>query len=536
MSTDAAPSARADSPASESGGESAPQTLSKRKLTVLVVAAFVAGLCSILYELLIGTVSSYFLGDSVRQFSITIGLFMAAMGMGAFLARSLEDDEGAIVARFVAVETALGLIGGLSVPVLYACFGYTDLYYPAMVVFIVAIGVLTGLEVPLLVLVTQRMFPLAVNLSNILSLDYLGALAATLLFPFVLLPSLGTFRSALVVGAINLVTALLVRRSFRDKRVDGPARGRGYALAAVLGLVLLAAGFVFSSYLLAPWHDTVYRAQTIYSRQSPYQSIVLTRYRGDLRMYLSGHLQFASLDEYRYHEALVHPAMAVAPQRGNVLLLGAGDGLAVRELLAYDDIERITLVDLDPAVTELAREHPLLRELNGDSLRDERVRVIAADAFLYLDEQDELYDVIIADLPDPANVSLARLYSREFYGLVAQRLARTGVYVTQASSPYYAQKAFWTIRNTIAAAGFETWPYHAYVPSFGDWGFVMAARAPLRPAEAEIAVDTRYVDSASLPRLFVFEPDVREAPEHVSTLDDPSVLGDYLEAWGAWRR
>jgi spermidine synthase len=504
--------------------------LDKRTLAVVVVATFVAGLCSIVYELLIGTVSSYFLGDSVLQFSITIGLFMAAMGMGSFLSRHLGED---VIGRFVAVEIALGLLGGLSVPALYAAYAFTDLYYPAMVVFIVAIGGLTGLEIPMLILVMRRVFTLEVNLSNILSLDYLGALAATLLFPFVLLPMLGTLRSAMAVGAVNVVVALLVLRAFRAEIPAAQRRRQAYA--AVLGLVVLIAGFCFAPRLLRPWHDAVYDDQVLYTRQTQYQEIVLTRGRDDVRLYLNENLQFSSVDEYRYHEALVHPALSRAPQRGSVLLLGGGDGLAVREILKYPDVAQVTVVDIDPEMTRLGRELPLLRRFNLDSLHDPRVRIVNTDAFVFLDQEVALYDVILADLPDPSNVALARLYSREFYEMMGQRLARTGIFVTQATSPFFTQQAFWCIHDTLRAADFQTWAFHVYVPSFGDWGFVMAARVRFAPAEAEIAVPTRFLDRDTLARLFVFERDIRASDGHVSTLDAPLVLGDYLEGWKQWR-
>ncbi|GAB4560537.1 MAG: polyamine aminopropyltransferase [Haliangiales bacterium] len=503
--------------------------LSARKLSVLVVATFVAGLCSILYELLIGTVSSYFLGDSVRQFSLTIGLFMAAMGVGSFLARRLDEQ---VLRRFVAVEIGLGLIGGVSVPALYAVFGYTTFYYPAMLIFIVIIGTLTGLEIPMLVLVSRRLFTLEVNLSNILSLDYLGALAATLLFPFVLLPGLGTFRSALVGGAINLVVALLVLYTFRAQ-FSVAARWR-YGVVAKLGLVALAAGFVFAPQLLEPWHSAMYRDRVIFNQQTPYQQIALTRSRDDVRLYLNGGLQFSSVDEYVYHEALVHPALALAPHRASVLLLGAGDGLAVRDILAYEDVEQVTVVDLDPEMTRLGLEHPLLRRFNRDSLHDPRVRIINRDAFTFLDEHMGFYDLIIADLPDPTNVSLARLYSREFYTLVARRLARTGILVTQATSPFFAKDAFWCIHDTVAAAGFRVWPYHAYVPSFGDWGFVMAARVELAPAEAELTLPTRSLEGDALAEMFSFSREQLPSRECVSTLDSPAVLSAYLDGWKSW--
>lgn len=505
--------------------------LSRRQMAVLVISVFVAGLCSIVYELLIGTISSYFLGDSVRQFSITIGLFMAAMGLGSYFARNLGER---VLGQFVAVEIGLGIIGGLSAPVLYYAYAFTDLYYPVMVLFIVAIGVLTGLEVPMLVLAMQRHFSLQKNISNILALDYFGALAATLLFPFVLLPSLGTFRSAVSVGAINLVVAFLVLRVFWDRI----PRVRARVLRGTIGaaIVVMVVGFVFSAQLLQPWHGAVYEDRVVFVEQSPYQRIVLTRGRDDLRMFLDGNLQFSSIDEYRYHEALVHLPISLAGEEEQVLVLGGGDGLAVREVLKHHGVSRVTLVDLDPAVTRIAREHPMVRQLNGDALADPRVRLVHEDAFVFLEENEQLWDVIIADLPDPNNPSLARLYSREFYGLIGRRLARSGVFVTQATSPFFAREAFWCIEETIRASGLRTLPYHAYVPSFGDWGFVMGAHVGLDPQRVRVTVPTRFLDERTARGLFTFERDLRSGPTGPSTLDQPLVLGYYLEGWQHWNR
>jgi len=519
----------------EKGASASGLQMDRRQTSVVIVAVFVSGLCSIVYELLIGTTSSYFLGDSITQFSITIGLFMAAMGFGSFLSRRLGDR---VLGRFVALELMLGCVGGLSVPVLYFVFAYTDLYTPAMVLFIVAVGTLTGLEVPMLVLVMRRRFSLKRNLSNILSLDYVGALGATLVFPFVLLPLLGTFRSAVLVGLVNVVLALVVLRAFRDEIT---ARQRYQALG--IGSAILLAGLFFASpRLLQPWHGAVYEDRVVHVQQSAYQKIVLTRGRTDLRMFLDGNLQFSSIDEYRYHEALIHPAMAAA-QAGTagarrVLVLGGGDGLGVRELLKHPAIERIDLVDLDPAVTRIAREHPLVRELNKDALLDKRVHLHHRDAFVFLEREEATWDVIVSDLPDPNNASLARLYSREFYGLVVRRLARAGVLVAQATSPFFARKAYWCIDRTIRSAGLKTLPFHAYIPSFGDWGFVLAARHRVRPPRLDTSVSMRFLDDEVLARLFVFPKDLSsqasQSDAEPSTLDRPLVLSYYLAGWRHW--
>lgn len=500
-----------------------------REAGILIASVFIAGLCSIVYELLIGSTSSYFLGDSIRQFSLTIGVYMAAMGLGSFLSR-LISDEG-LLAKFVAAEILLGFLGGISVPLLYFVFAYTELYTVAMIGLTLAIGTLIGLEIPLLVRVMQRYYPLRVNLSNVLSVDYVGALVATLVFPFVLLPLLGVFRSSLAFGLVNMFIGFMVLWCFADKLGVERRRALVRYNTGVFALLLLL--LACSGWLLSSWSNNLYADRIVYTEQTPYQQIVVTRAKDDLRLYLDGNLQFSAVDEYRYHESLVHVPLAQV-ERKRVLILGGGDGLAVRELLKYPDLESVTLVDLDPAIVALARTNPHLRQLNQASLDDPRVSVRNEDAFVFLKDSKQRYDIILIDLPDPKNTALARLYSREFYRLVRARLAPGGVFVTQATSPFYAKEAFWSIVASVRSAGFATVaPYHLNVPSFGEWGFVLAAAEP-RELNLQVAVPTRYLDNAVAARMFVFERDLRYPEALVSTLDRPQVLTYYLGGWQHW--
>jgi spermidine synthase len=498
---------------------------------VVVFSVFVAGLCSLVYELLISTTASYFLGDSVQQFSVTIGLYLASMGLGSYLSRFIKTK---LLRSFVATELLLGVVGGLAVPLLYLTYAYGAVFWPVVVGLIVIIGALTGLEIPLLTRVMDDEEALDVNLANILSFDYLGALLATLAFPFVLLPVLGTFRASLTLGLFNLLVGVVNLGWFTD-RLDRRARRQGYALTA--GAVLLLGGLLAASGpLMDRWSDRVYEDRVVYREQTAYQKIVMTRWQEDLRLFLDGNLQFSSLDEPRYHEPLVHVPMTQVRAPRRVLVLGGGDGLAARELLKYGGVERITIVDLDPRMFEVARTHPALTRLNERSLHSPRVRTVGQDAFVFLDSTDTQYDLVVADLPDPNNVSLARLYSRTFYGLVRSHLAPGGAFVTQATSPYFAREAFWTIRATVAAGGFShVYPYHVNVPSFGEWGFVLAAERPLAPEAAAPRVPTRYLNDAVVPGLFRFPKDLRP-PGDVppSTLDRPRVLEAYLDGWRYW--
>ncbi len=507
---------------------------SRRDVWVLTYAVFGAGLCSIVYELLIATTVSYFEGDAITYFSLTIGLYMAAMGAGAYLSKAITRD---LLAWFVAVEIALATVGGFSVALLYLMFAETDWFLGAYVLLTLLVGVLIGLEIPLLTRILDDYTSLRVNIAHVLSLDYLGALVASLAFPLLLLPWLGVFASALVVGLLNATIAVVVCGRF-GSRLAG--RTRVFVAATVVSAAGLAGLLAFSGNALALWTGAVYDGRVLHAERSRHQEIVLTRFRGDVRLFLDGNLQFASVDEHRYHEALVHVPLSVAERRRRVLLLGAGDGLAARELLKHKDVESITVVDLDPAILALAREHPEVRRLNGGALDDPRVTTVAADAFGFLALRRALWDVIIADLPDPNNAALARLYTREFYELVRQNLAPDGVFVTQATSPYYASRAFRGIEATVGAVFPGTLAYHAWVPSFGDWGFVLAAGRPLAPADADPArlpPGLRHLDGKRLETLFVLDRDrTDDAPVAVSTLDRPAILTDYLAGWRQWPR
>ena len=188
-------------------------------------------------------------------------------------------------------------------------------------------------------------------------------------------------------------------------------------------LALLGAGMVFADRISSAADNSFYADEVIFSRNTPYQRIVLTKWKDDLRLFLNSHLQFSSRDEYRYHEALVHPGLAALPGAHRVLVLGGGDGLAVREILKYPSVQSITLVDLDPEMTHLFSTHPVMSALNQHSLTNPRVHVINTDAFRWLDTNTEQYDFIVADFPDPTSYALGKLFTTAFYRLAAKHLA-----------------------------------------------------------------------------------------------------------------
>jgi len=505
----------------------------KTRTTTLIYTAFIAGLCSIIYELLIATTVSYFLGDSVKYFSITIGVYMAAMGLGSYISKYIDER---ILERFIIIELWLGVLGGLSIPALYFTYAYfSPLFIPTYLFFTIAIGFFIGLEIPFLTRLMETYNQLKVNIANILSFDYLGALLATISFPFILLPLFGVYQSSLLFGLVNMSIGFVVLHFFADQV---GYKSKRYKKITYLFTTIIVLMIIFSSVALRHWDNALYEDRVVHSEQSRYQKIVVTKDRDDVRLFLDGNLQFSSIDEYRYHEALVHVPMALKPGTvKRVLLLGAGDGLAIRELLKYPEIEEIILVDLDDAVIDLAANNPYFTQLNKSSLQSNKVEVIISDAFTYLRENTNEFDLIISDLPDPNNNALARLYSKQFYKLLHMNISPTGMFISQATSPYFAKQAYWSIVKTIGAGGFEyTYPYHATVPSFGEWGFVLASSVPLQPESPRLSIDTQFLDEQTLSKLFDFPKDIIAHNVEINMLDKPILLGYYLKGWQHYGR
>lgn len=504
----------------------------KKHAYTLIYAAFIAGLCSIIYELLIATTAAYFLGDSVKYFSLTIGIYMAAMGVGSYISKYFTD---LLLHKFIVAELLLAVFGGLSIPVLYLAYAYTQWFLWLYFAFTFIIGLLVGLEIPLLTRLMERYNELRFNIANILSFDYIGALIATVSFPFILLPVFGVYQSSLLFGLVNLSIGFAVLWVFSHEVGRG---ARKLKLLTALLFIFLLVVLIFAEQTLKQWDDALYEDRVVYSEQTPYQRIILTKYRDDVRLYLDGNLQLSSRDEYRYHEALVHVPYAMRTGTiKRVLLLGAGDGAAVRELLKYPQLEEIILVDLDPAVVKLARSNPYLKAINRGSLESAKVHLVQGDAFRYLVENTQGFDYIVADLPDPNNTALARLYSKQFYKLIQKNLTPKGVFVTQATSPYFAREAFWSIKQTLQASGFpQVKPYHVSVPSFGEWGFIVASEALADPDTALLVDGMRFLHAENIRGYFQFPKDIDEIEVSINHMDTPKLLHYYLKGWRYYAR
>jgi len=487
-------------------------------ITVLLIAA-----CGLIYELVAGTLASYLLGDSVLQFSTIIGCYLFAMGIGSALSRYINRG---LAYRFVWIELLLGVVGGFSSALLFLAFAYSQGFQLLMYAIVIVIGVLVGLEIPLLMRIIRGRYHFRDVIAHVLTFDYLGALGASLLFPILLVPHLGLVRSALLFGIINAGVALWSTFLFANQL----ARKTALRIICIVILTGLSAGLAEAKHITQAAEDNIYADEIIFARDTHYQHIVLTRFKDDIRLFLNSHLQFSSRDEYRYHEALIHPGLSAIPVPRRVLVLGGGDGLAVREILKYPQIESITLVDLDPEMTRLFSTNPMLTALNHKSFLSPKVRIINADAFPWVDSNTDSFDFIVIDFPDPTNYSLGKLYTTAFYKAVARHLSEQGLMVVQSTSPMFARDSFWCIAETIKQAGLLTYPYHVYVPSFGEWGFVLAGHREYKPPTT-LPAGLRFVNLQGLPALFQFPPDMAPLSMAPNRLNDQVLIHLYDDDW-----
>ena len=491
-------------------------------LNVLIVAT-----CGLIYELLAGTLASYVLGDSVTQFSLIIGIYLFAMGVGSWLSRFIEKG---LARRFVDVELAVAILGGFSAPLLFLSFARVSYFYAVLYFIVFAIGVFVGLEIPLLLRILKDQVEFKDLISRVLAFDYIGALLASILFPILFVPKLGLVRTSLIFGMLNASVALWGTWLLRASIKGGIT---GLRVRAAIVLVLLVIAFVKANRLTSLAEDEMFADEIVYAKDTPYQRIVITRGRAGFQLFLNGNLQFSSTDEYRYHEALVHPAMLLSNNPRRVLVLGGGDGLALREILKYPSVEHITLVDLDPDMTHLSSRFPLLAELNQHSFENPRVQVINQDALIWLEHTtDQPYDGAIVDFPDPNSFALGKLYTTRFYRLLRNRLTPTAGVSVQSTSPMFARNSYWCIVRTLEAAGFVVKPYYAAVPSFGLWGFALASASPFEiPTKPPDGL--RFLDEQTLAAMFRLSKDIEPVPVEINRLDNQALVRYYE---GEWRK
>jgi spermidine synthase len=501
-----------------------------KRAPLLFLNVFVIATCGLIYELLAGTLSSYVLGDSVTQFSIIIGIYLFAMGVGSWLSRFVGKD---IAERFVEIELSVAVVGGFSAPLLFLSFAHLSYFGFVLYGVVFVIGVLVGLEIPLLMRILKDELDFKDLISRVLAFDYIGALVASLLFPIFLVPKLGLNRTSLLFGMLNAAVGIwgtwlllpLIKSNVTLMRVKG----------SVI-IVLLAIAFIKADKFTSLAEDALFMDNIIFARSSPYQRIVVTKGKTGYALFLNGNLQFNSFDEYRYHEALVHPAFAAyqaTPKR--VLVLGGGDGLALREIEKYNSVEFIQIVDLDPEMTKISYSVPALGELNRHSFDDPRVHLTNGDAFVWLDStQTEPFDIAIVDFPDPNNFALGKLYTTRFYNLLKSKLKPDSAVVIQTTSPLVARTSFWCIVKTLESVGFFVRPYQTTVPSFGIWGYALAKLEPFdQPRKPPSGVELHFLTDNSFASMFEFSSDTSRPDEdiEVNRLDNQALVRYYEAEW-----
>lgn len=492
----------------------------------LNMVSAIVSISGIIFQLMLAANMSYLLGNAVVQYSITIGLFLSGMGIGSYLSRFIDDIY--LYTRFIIIQLTIAIIGGSCILLLFVFYAYTSWYQPLAYIIILLIGINIGCEAPILVrMATDILRSVREGTSDILAWDYMGSLLGSLMVPFLIIPFLGYVRGAFVIGLFNWVVACFIFYRFRNRIHGVPF----LKIAMVATAFLLLSGIAVGDQVAFGMEQRLYRDHIIKKIDTPYQKIIVTKDRNDLRLYINGNLQFSSWDEYRYHETLVHIPMSMAEKHENILILGGGDGLAVREILKYEDVGQITLVDLDPEMVNFCRTYTEIKKLNQGSLEDPRVKVINMDAYKFLEESKQRYDVIIVDLPDPNDESLNKLYTLEFYNLLKAHLALRGYAVIQSTSPLFAPEVFWTIVNTVAATGLEVKPYHVDVPSFGDWGFTLASNQFIDLQKIIINKQTRYLNDEVVQSLFKFGQDEKMESKSINTLLKPVLIPMYEKAW-----
>jgi spermidine synthase len=544
-------------------------------MAILAVTMFVTGFTGFVFECILSTVATYVLGNSVEQFSVTIGLMLACMGLGSFAQQYVRARRP--VLPFVCVELLLVMVGGFAPVAMYAAFGFFEHHFQ-LIQYLIAggIGFLIGSEVPFATRINEdfRGVPLQNNLASIFLWDYLGGFIGALIFTKVLMPKVPLTEMSFLLGGAVLVTALVNYVYFM------PARRLAHYAAFLLVAGALGYGYGHNRQWNVALEQRLYADRIIYATTTPYQRIVLQHNdsKNEYRLTLNGGLQFSSLDEARYHEFLVHIPMAFTRGRVKALVLGGGDGLGLREILKYPNVESVTLVDLDPAMTSFAATHPIMTALNRRSFADARVvvaraggiadgpqrlvtgeephpharhvhpdevpvasvSVINIDADKFLGQIQEMYDVVFVDFPDPRSIELCKLYSKEFYMKLRHVLTEHGVAAIQSTSVYYSREAYLMVGRTLEDAGFSILRYHHDVPSFGDWGWHLVWKDE-RTADQmkEVLRSVRSLDVRTeylTPELFATSTDFGKgvldaADRHINTLMEPRLLDVYLKSW-----
>lgn len=544
---------------------------------LLCACMFASGACGIILEYIQASLASMILGNSFEQWAMVIGLMLFWMGFGSLIQSRIP--KAGLIYTFIAVEIGLALAGGFSPTLTYLAYSHTSHYILVLYFFVSFIGIMIGLEIPIIIRINNDFSTeLSTNLGSVLSADYIGSLMGSIIYVFFLIRVTSITQAAFLTAGANFLLAAITFVYFSKKELIKKSPVLGAVM--VLTLFALGTGYANNRQWDIKLEQPLYDDPVVFSKTTPYQHITLTHepFLNETRLFLNGNLQFCSTDEQRYHEPMVHPVMNIAPSREKVLILGGGDGCALREVLSYPDVKEILLVDLDPDMTRLASTHPLLTRVNRNAFEDSRlvtikgsgvspgvhkkvyaeanrhahsgklsetrkladVRVMNIDADKFLSDVQGFFDIILIDLPDPSSPELTKLYAVEFYKKVRQHLSQHGFIVVQATSPYMAKESFLCIGRTLESAGLAILPFHENVPSFGDWGWFMAFHPNLKQEKImgriehlTIGVPTRFITPEVFRSELVFgKGDLDTADTRVNTLLQPVLLSIYNhESW-----
>ncbi|TLX76114.1 polyamine aminopropyltransferase [Labilibacter sediminis] len=511
--------------------------IKNRYSAILIAAIFATGFSGFAAECLLSTLATHFLGDSTFQWAMIVSTMMFSMGLGSRISKSFTSK---LTEKFLMLEFILSLVVSFVPLIVYTASAYTASLAVVIYSCSIIIGILIGMEIPLVTRINDQYDDLRVNISKVLEKDYYGSLVGGIFFAFIGIPFLGLNYTPFFLGIVNFSVAVGVY-VFLNRFISASFKLPFNITILAISLVLIS-GLFLADPIITYGEQQKYKDKVVYAEQSKYQRIVMTQWKDDFWLYLNGNQQLCTMDEMMYHEPLVHPVMTLHPHPKEVLVLGGGDGCAVRELLKYQETNLITLVDLDPAMTKLGMEHPMLTKLNKNSLLDPKVKVINSDGFTFISENKHFYDVIIVDLPDPRTIELGRLYSEEFYKIAYKHLRPNGMIITQGGSPYFATKAFRCIVKTMQSAGFNTVPLHNHVITLGEWGWSLGIKKsndfPLKKALQKLSFDhieTKWIDHEAMQLITSFGKDIY--PGHndtvkVNKIHDPVLYKYYLK--GNW--
>jgi spermidine synthase len=544
--------------------------------TLIAVSVFFSGMSSMMTEFNLSSISTMILGNANQQWALTIAIMLLAMGVGGFTQKFLDNSK--LMLKFMSVELLLSFAGSFAPIAIFASFAYMPDHFVLIHYFsIFTIGFLVGFEVPLAVRIIEFYKPkLSDNLAFVFGSEYLGTFIGAIIFVSLILGYVAFTEASFMISGVNLIVAL-ISFIFFIKVINPKLEKEEQINVKMIYVVILITviSIVFGYMNVNKWEvkieQKLYADPIVQTFTSPFQRIVLTEHKrtGMHRMYINGNTQWAESDEFIYHDMTVHPIMSLTKNHNNILVLGGGDGLVVRELKKYDDIGNITLVDLDKQMIEFSKTNPIMRKLNKDAFigvktitpkavfagKTEKYRVevekgkfktvanlstVFIDANNFLNEVDGKFDVVIIDLPDPSTVELSKLYSKGFYLNLKRRMTDNAMVVIQGTSSFHAKESYLMIGRTLAAAGFHVKPYHQNVPSFGEWGWWFGWKdtkskdlIDTRLESATIDVETDYIDEATMKASFIFGKNMLTNPTHndINTWMKPKLVEVYNEEW-----